>query len=829
MFPAYFPLLKKEAIIAVKDEKKREIIKSLQKKGITYGEEYKKIIDEYVKKNLDANDIEKKYRELKDFYQDEYGQTYLLGLDSYCWMRLVKQIIKTGSPGDLKINGENYDSYMLSPIGHKLNKYQPFFYLAAYSYKATLFFIPTLRVETFLFYFPLLLTIIFLVLLYFFCKRIFSDIVAFWTVLFVGLSQIVMQRSIAGWFDYDIMTLIFPLLILWCVLLAISGKKITKTIIYSILAAFLIIIFSYTWIGWWLFFIIIIGSAFLLMLNEAYLSYTQTTIDQEKKKKTIEVIKPFIISLISILFIILFFSIITKNNLFLHLWNNLISSLSIANPTKDYLWPNVYYTVSELHVPLIKEIFSNLHHLPVSYLAFFFLIVFFILEISVHKRERKKSYYLSIISLIWFFITFFSSLKGIRFSLYLSIPLGIGIGVGIEWFLKIIPPLLKKIPIKEIYQESAKIIVISLFFIAILFSMFDNGKNSALYIFPLLNDPLYNVLKQIREKTGKKSIINSWWDYGNFFKEIADRGVIFDGQTQNRPLSFWMARVLLSHNETMAINILRMLNNTSDQLFYEINKYLKDRYKTLHLLLQVLNSDINDAKKILKKYNLPLKIEEKILKSIFIQDPSEAYFVVEKSMINKFPAISFIGNWDYMKAYIMRNLNRSKEKLLQELEEKFSLTDEEIKESLKEMINSLSAKSKRIEESISKRFGYISYNRKGKEENGIVYFNNEIVLDTYTVKAKKYIYRGRWEDFKYVYIYDNKGLLFRKNPKGKIPYALLVKKDIKNNEWLATELDNEIITSLFTKLYFMEGRGLKHFKLFISDEEADIYVYKINW
>jgi len=42
-------------------------------------------------------------------------------------------------------------------------------------------------------------------------------------------------------------------------------------------------------------------------------------------------------------------------------------------------------------------------------------------------------------------------------------------------------------------------------------------------------------------------------------------------------------------------------------------------------------------------------------------------------------------------------------------------------------------------------------------------------------------------------------------------------------------LDKPLATSLFSRLYFLKGRGLKYFEPFYADDDAGIFVYRIKW
>ena len=89
--------------------------------------------------------------------------------------------------------------------------------------------------------------------------------------LFVGLAPVFLDHSVAGWFDMDILNLTFPLLIAWSYLNIFpaspfplpcgrgqGGKNNKAVLLWTFIAAFWIGLFSFTWVGWWFIFLIII-------------------------------------------------------------------------------------------------------------------------------------------------------------------------------------------------------------------------------------------------------------------------------------------------------------------------------------------------------------------------------------------------------------------------------------------------------------------------------------------------------------------------------------------------------------------------------------------
>ncbi|MCM8783001.1 MAG: hypothetical protein NC909_01195, partial [Candidatus Omnitrophica bacterium] len=212
------------------------------------------------------NEIRQLYLKLKDRYQDDNHQTYMFELDCWHWARYVENVLKHGYPGDELVYGEQRDLYMTAPLGFTMLWDRFLFYLSAFFYKIFSFFKPV-ALFRFLFGLPLFFITIFIVVLFYFSFSFSRYIGAITSSLFVGLAPIFLPRSCAGWFDKDILNLLFPLLSCWCYLLGVVNKNFIKKTIWIILSSLWIGLFCFNWTHWWfIFFIIIIYGFFSFMI-----------------------------------------------------------------------------------------------------------------------------------------------------------------------------------------------------------------------------------------------------------------------------------------------------------------------------------------------------------------------------------------------------------------------------------------------------------------------------------------------------------------------------------------------------------------------------------
>jgi len=251
-----------------------------------------------------------------------------------------------------------------------------------------------------------------------------------------------------------------------------------------------------------------------------------------------------------------------------------------------------------------------------------------------------------------------------------------------------------------------------------------NGNSIARGLYPMMNDSWYNLLTNIRNNTHKDSVLNSWWDFGDWFKAVGHRRVIFDGQSQNSPQGYWMAKVLLSPSEEYAMRVLRMLNNSGNSVFDKINDVLKDPFHSLLLLERVLSAPANEVQGILSE-NLPAETVKEIMQALFGMPPP-AYFIVDYSMIGKMPPISYLGNWDVMRLYIVKNLDgKSKEEILSQMAS-FGI-DGLTAATLYSDARLLSPSQ--YKKWVSNQFRFLTGQIPGKRQGDIVLFDNGLVYN----------------------------------------------------------------------------------------------------
>lgn len=814
-FPVNFPQLKKEARNLVDQrilgQSREEINKgfpdfsALAKNNLadTLSLDYKR-----QKKDAVARLIKEEYARLKGGFQDDKGQTYLMELDGWHWARYVENICLLGHPGDEVTGARQKDNLMLAPSGNFLLWDNFLLYLSAYLYKAFSFFVKGVPLLTFLFYLPLVFIGIFTIVLYLFCFFRWGNAAALIACLFVGLSPVFIPRSCAGWFDTDVLALLFPLLVIWPYLAAFEPGRFRRRFGLVVLSALCTGLFSFTWIYWWFIFLILIVYELYSLLNMTCVYWQYKERDGQLLR--IHLVFLFVFTSLSLAFLLLFSGTLPLKLLYMQLRQALV----LNEPLVGSVWPNVYLTVAELKKTDFLYLARSAGGVFVFLASLGCLLALFLRTARNPKYSRFERELIVVLA-FWFLSMFFACFKGARFAVFLSLPLGISLGWGV----------------KEAYaylksRDKRWAWVFALLVTAGLsFSFLNNSAHAARALFPLMNDHWYRALNKIKETTPKEAVINSWWDFGDWFSAVARRKVIFDGQSQNKPQAYWMAYALMSENEAEAVRILRMLNNSGNQAFELINGGIKDPFKSVLLLKKVIALDKKAARETLARY-LPVGQVEKVM-GFFSARPAKAYFLVDYTMQDKANAVSFIGNWDFVRAYVAQNRRKlSRARMIDQL--KGLDLDAQKAERLYEESSLIPAQD--LERWVSAQARFYGRAVKGEERSGSVLFNNGMV---YKPKGHSvYLYspaEGTYRIPKSLFYLKQDKLEEVALPGANLDFSVLIIKSKEGYE--AVLLDRALARSMLVRLYFLNGRGLKYFKSFLEERDGDNYirVFEILW
>lgn len=831
-YPIYLPVTDDWAKNSVDRYYNSQVMDQINKQYPNLPQENKNAIaNENLQKFISSNkdmynqQIKQVSQNFKSQFQDDYGRTYILDIDPWQWYRYTLNIVDHGYPGDyIREDGVMMDNHMVAPIGNKVGKeLHPYF--GAYFHMFLRFFSPNISVMTSFFLLPLLLSALMIIPAFFIGRKVGGDLGGLFTSILIAVNPMLLGRTTAGVPDTDVYTIMFPLFILWFFFEAIDSENRKRAVIYSSLAGLVTMIFAATWYGWWYIF------DFILAAMAVYLAY-MLFIQKERFIDLIDIRKesrkPIVFLSLLCLFIssLIFISLIMDFSIFTRFYSAPFNFISFKESATPSLWPNVYTTVAELNEISMSQIIQSLG----GKIIFAVSILGILLTLTM-KRDGKIDPKYTLILSMWFIATLYASTKGVRFVNLLvpafAIAIGAAVGISYRYLSKWIT---KELGIGKVVTNVILVILILMLLIAPVKAGHDTAKNQV----PLINDAWYNSLMKIRTSSSKDAIVNSWWDFGHWFKAVTNRAVTFDGASQNRPQAHWIGKVLLTDNEDEAIGILRMLDCGALNSFEIINNETKNMHKSVDMLYDIVVLDKDKARDVLKM-SLPDEKVEEVLKNTHC-NPPEDYFITSEDMVGKAGVWAHFGSWDFEKAKIWVELKKKN------VDEATAIMEKEFNYS-KEKAQTLYYETQSITDEreandwISPWPGYAS-------GAGCTYVNNSTIqcvfklgnqmapfqIDLKSMEAVIETSNGKVYPSSISYLDKNNKFVEKKYQNNTIQYSIALLK--KDDNYQGIIMSPQLASSMFTRLFYFDGAGLKHFEKLTHEVDAsgqNIIVWKVNW
>jgi uncharacterized spore protein YtfJ len=474
----------------------------------------------------------------------------------------------------------------------------------------------------------------------------------------------------------------------------------------------------------------------------------------------------------------------------------------------------------------------------------------------------------ALLLLIWFVGMIFAGTKGVRFILLLIPAFAVAIGVAIGYVYQYLSSMIsKEFKIPPMITKVTVFILLCLILIMPLRAGIATGESFV----PSMTKGWWDSLTQIRVESSPDAIINSWWDFGHWFKYVADRRVTVDGSGQDYQLAHWMGTILVSDDEHQVINTIRMLDCGSKQTYLTLLGATNDDVLlAVNLTKTIIMQDESDARKTLEKAGISLEAIETTLNYSFCAPP-EHFLITSGDMVGKAGVWAHFGYWNFNKAYMIREVRpKDPDEGIRLLIEKFNYSEEQASILYYEL-QSLDS-DRAMNDWISPWPNYLIGNWIGCQKinatqqlgndtnstnatkvkeflacpiNSVIsdttngrtvlelaaidledYYNSSLVLGAYDSTGYR---RGGGSAIPSEFVlFFNDTIKTVKMENVTFPYAVLI--DMVNNQLLIT--DPLLSESLFTKLFYLDGRYTTHFEKFSDTVDitgSRIIVWKVKW
>ena len=703
--------------------------------------------------------------------------SYIYNIDSFYFLRIAKNLIKTGMYGDKEENGVEYDTLVTAPLGTPITTKWLHPYVLTWLYRAFASINPKIPLMEAVGFFPIITVIISLVFVFWLTYSMQGIYSAFFATLFLGILGNGIAHTSWGDIDTDAYNILFPIIIITIFFFALKAEVLWKKIILISGTSFILTMYSMFWQGWWFLFDGILGALITKIAYEIYQSIT--TKNSEELKKIIK------FSILFFVFTGVFVTIFVNFETFSSSFGSPFQyKQSITSVARFDIWPNVYKTVAELHTSSVSDIIQSTGGmLSISIGIFTFLII-------ITTKKQEPIAIICLLLLLWYFGMLYATKNAIRFAIFLIIPISIGFGIGIGRIIQYITKNEQEISIKYLSNVLKVLVIISAFAI-IMFSQQVKGSLEVISkIEPIINDAWVTTLNAIKQDSKPNAIITSWWDYGHMFKYVAERPVTFDGGSQHTTISYWVARMFTTSNESEAIGILRMLDCGSTIAVEMTENLTNNSLTAINLIKKVIDKTKEETEKIYEQQGFNATNIIPYLKC----NPPQAYVIVSGDMVSKSVAWGRFGIWNFSKTLAVQLAQgKSKYESIPKLQAYLNWTKETANEEY-EIINSLN----NVDDYIAPTPYYDYDGVECVNANSLVFCGNGLVFNMTSFEAGQ-IPKNNLQS---VFYPINTGALAEKKvinqTNGKVSALIIPLKDSIESILVTPQL----APSIFTKLYF---------------------------
>jgi len=419
-----------------------------------------------------------------------------------------------------------------------------------------------------------------------------------------------------------------------------------------------------------------------------------------------------------------------------------------------------------------------------------------------------------------------------RFVMFFAVPVGVGAAILAGWMYRALIDLLLERAGAGLATAAAVASVVGLLAYP-LYRGYVTGRD----FLPQMDDAWWQVFADIKDASPPDAIVNLWWDEGHWAKYIGERRVIADGASLSSHILYWFTRAMLADNDARAAGILRMLACGSDATpFPEGSRGAYGKLRAAGLpvieahstLDQLVNVDRSAAEHLLTARGIEPTAAAGILESTHCTPPP--LYVVLTDQLAKTAGWG-AGLWDFRRAYVAKRARwLPREQAMRELTEDVGYSNAEARQLLREA-STLDGDDS-VAHFVAPELGFLTKTwitctpdtaglstcalsstvAGGKQTLDAIQYPLQSpagarlrIRQVDAAGALTYSYRTPGE----VVIAGEGSFITAKVPRATDP-ALAVLIDTPGRRMLMAE--TALLTSMFTRLAYLDGRDLTHFE-----------------
>jgi len=763
--------------------------------------------------------------EIREHYSyEENGRKfgYMPDIDPYFYLRNARNVLEKGHTYDELRDGVPTDTHVIAPVGAPADtSWHPFTYV--FIFKVMSIFSSGISLMEASAFSPIIFIFASLILAFFVALRVAGKIGAVVATTMLAILPAIIGRTPWGHADTDFYQVFFPLLIVWLLFIAIDAKSLKSRMLWSGFAGAVLGFYTKFWTGYWYIFDFVGGALAIAFLVELFV-HRKKIFSNVKSLWTDSHLKYIITIGLSFFGGSLFVGGLLIG--FVDFLNSVLFSAfgftTIRNAAQG-IWPSVFTTVAELNPSSFSGVVSS-----VGGMLFFIIACAGIVLIFLQKEERNyKGVVRSTLLAIWFVGTIYASIKGVRFVILIGPAFAIAFACGVSFIYRYLASFGERsLHVSKAVTGAIVLVVVGVLMVSpVSGSMVKQSYAQANAGAPLVNDAWWNTLTKIKTESQPDAIITSWWDFGHHFKFIADRGATHDGAAQNGPSIHWVGRMSQTDDENEAVGILRMLacgnHLAGDVALKETNN---DSLMAVKLLKKIIVEDKATAAQTLKDEGY----SDEILKYTHC-DPPENFYIASEDMIGKAGVWTHFGLWDFEKAETWQKWkNLPESEAVPQMAKRFEMTEDDAKKMYRE------AKSQSSEDAAGGWIGpyqqYLSGSQSCAPQNGL-WMCGTIGMNLTDKRVEVKVNNGVAVAGQLI-VYERDGNKQVFNYSGGSNQLTVVAWPVAGGNINAIAATTPLADSMFTRMFYMGGMGLRHFKPFSSERQligGMIHTYKVDW
>lgn len=502
--------------------------------------------------------------------------------------------------------------------------------------------------ETILFYMPAFFASLIVIPIILIGKRFNNLEVGFIAALVASIAWSYYNRTMVGYYDTDMLNIVFPTLLLWSLIWAVDTKK----DIYLLITA--VDILAYRW--WYpqsyalefAFFGLI--TFYLLYLVIKNYKFNIKLYLNKDIAYTLQLLTMMILAMIQIEmtlrimlvfgYFMLFRQIRWHKHLYIMFSMTLILFLAtggfdpIMGKLKSYVFPDFISIGNEglnLHFFTVMQTIREAGKIPFETFAnrisghsitFILSLIGYIWLCYRHK--------IMLLSLPMLGLGFLALSGGLRFTIY-AVPI---MALGIAYFIYEITNLLSK----QITNKTAqKVIYISLLTVFTLLALYPNIKHIVNYrVPPVFTKDEVVVLDKFKKIASREDYVISWWDYGYPIRYYSDVKTLSDGGKHSGGVNFHTSFVLTS-SQVESSNMARLDVEYTEKRFRSND--LNVSFASSNIEQMTLDYGFDNTNDLL--YSLGTQID-------LPQKTRDVYLYLPNRLMDLIPTVSLFSNIDLM-------------------------------------------------------------------------------------------------------------------------------------------------------------------------------------